>query len=594
MKKIIFFLVIPFSFIIFLYVCNNSDSESTSTTTEANSTLSGTSAQSTSDAVTSSTNAVNTSVPSVDSSSTSAPKNSVTTESASSASNSSVVRDSAPAASADSLATSTKKKVLNFGVFSVIATLEPTISTDSWWIVRVGVGETLVRFSKTMTAEPWLAESWSVGDDKLTWTFKIRDGIKFSNGNPLTAEAVKKSLERVYTLNEQRFKSEFFSYETIEADGSNLIIKTVEPTPVLPGMLADPFFLILDTSADDGNVTTNGPICTGPYKYIPSKGDIITSVKNDLYWDGTPLLDEVNFIPITDPNTRAMALQSGDVDLAANMSTTDVPMFLKNPDFSVEEIESLRLVMAFMNTKGTLEDEYLRKAIKSALDLKTYSEKILSGRFIPAKGPIPPSLGYGFDALVDPYSYDIEKAKSYLVEGGYSDSDNDGYVDKDGVTPEIDYVYYSSRAELPLLVEATQHALAQIGVKINLKQEEGGNFSKLRADKEFDILIMNILTANVGDPQSFLVSQFETNAYNNSNDYSNPDLDSIFRVLKVEFDIEKREDLIAKAQQALLDKPAHIFYAYPNTNIIHNKRITGVEMLPADYYWVTKNIDIKE
>jgi peptide/nickel transport system substrate-binding protein len=378
-----------------------------------------------------------------------------------------------------------------------------------------------------MTAEPWLAQSWSVADDKLTWTFKIRDGVKFSNGNPLTAEAVKKSLERVKTLAQSRFESEFFAYESITTQGQDLIIKTTEPTPGLPGMLADPLFLIIDVSADDGNVGTNGPICTGPYKYLPRKGDNINAVKNPLYWDGAPPLDEVNFIPITDPNTRAMALQSGDVDLVANMSTTDIPVFLNNPEFIVEEIESLRLVMAFMNLDRALGDEYLRKAIKSALDLKTFSEKILSGRFTPGKGPLPPSLGFGFETLEDPYSFDREKAQSFLSQGGYADSDSDGFIDKDGQTLELDYIYYSSRAELPLLVEATENSLKEIGIKVKLNQVEYASLTEARKTRDYDLLIMNIITAGTGDPQSFLVSQFETGGFNNSNNYANSDLDAI-------------------------------------------------------------------
>ncbi|MDR2349559.1 MAG: ABC transporter substrate-binding protein [Deltaproteobacteria bacterium] len=484
------------------------------------------------------------------------------------------------------------KKVLNFAVFSPIATLEPTTDWDGWYVVRVGVGETLVKFDASMAAEPWLAESWSVGDDKLTWTFKIRDGVKFSNGKPLTAKEVKESLERVWRLNEKRFRSEFFSYDSISADGMNLSIKTKDPTPGLPGMLADPLFLVVDVSADNGDTATEGPVCTGPYKFLPRTGDTITAVRNDFFRKGRPKLDEVNFITVADPNTRALALQSGDIDMAANMSTVDVPLFIGNPDFEVEEIESLRLVMAFMNPKGALGDENLRKAVKSALDLKTYAEKILSGRFTPGKGPLPPSLGYGFDALVDPYSHDPEKAKTFLAEGGWTDSDGDGFVDKDGVTPDLDYVYYSGRAEFPLLVEATQNALSDLGIKVTLNLQEYGNFVTSRTNKDFDFLVMNIITAGTGDPQSFLVSQFETGAFGNSNSYSNEALDALFRKLKVEFDPVERTRLVTEAQKLLVDPPFHIFYCYPNTNMVHNKRITGVRMYPADYYWVTEDVDI--
>jgi peptide/nickel transport system substrate-binding protein len=445
-----------------------------------------------------------------------------------------------------------------------------------------------------MGAEPWLAESFSVAPDNLTWTFKIRDNVKFSNGKPVDAAAVKASFERVDKLAQERFKSEFFTYESLEADGQNFIIKTVDPTPGLAGMLADPLFLVVDAEANPEKVENEGVICTGPYKYLPRNGENISAVRNDLYWDGKPPFDQVNFVTITDPNTRAMALQSGDVDLAANMSTSDVPLFLSNPDFTVSEIQSLRVVMAFMNLDNkVLADENLRKAVKSSLDLKTYADKILGGRFAPGKGPLPPSLGYGFDSLVDPFPFDMEKAKGFLEAAGYTDTNGDGTVDKDGAPLVLNYVYYSSRAEFPLLVEATQHALESLGVKVNLNQVEASNLNEIRKTRDYDLLVMNIITAGTGDPQSFLVSQFETGAFNNSNGYSNTELDALFEKLKLEFDAAEREKLITKSQELIIEVPAHIFYAYPNTNIVYNNRVTGVEMLPADYYWITKDLDLK-
>jgi peptide/nickel transport system substrate-binding protein len=194
---------------------------------------------------------------------------------------------------------------------------------------------------------------------------------------------------------------------------------------------------------------------------------------------------------------------------------------------------------------------------------------------------------------VDPYPFDMEKAKGFLEAAGYSDSDGDGTVDKDGTPLALNYIYFSSRAELPLLVEATQHALESIGVKINLNQVESASVVEARKTRDYDLLILSIITAGTGDPQSFLVSQFETNAFNNSNGFSNPELDQVFEKLKLEFDSAEREKLITKAQELIIEVPAHIFYAYPKTNAVFNNKVTGVEVFPADFYWVTKDLDFK-
>ncbi|MDR2350551.1 MAG: ABC transporter substrate-binding protein, partial [Deltaproteobacteria bacterium] len=315
--------------------------------------------------------------------------------------------------------------------------------------------------------------------------------------------------------------------------------------------------------------------------------------RNDLYWDGKPPFDEVNLITITDPNTRTMALQNGDIDITTNTSATDMPVFLSNPDFVVEETEGIRVVMAYMQNAKALSDPNLRKAVKSALDLKVFAEKVLSGRYSEAKGPLPSVLGYGFDSLVDPYAYDPAKAKAYLSDAGYADSDGDGYVDKDGKNLEINYTYYTGRAEFPLLVEATENALKEVGVKINLDQVESGVFGTKRRNGDFDLLVMSVATAGTGDPQPFLVSHFETGSFNNNGAYSNPEVDALFADLKGEFDPAKREEIIAKVQVALLNDPGYIFYVYPKSNMVYNKKLAGVETLPVDYYWVNGKMDFK-
>ena len=121
----------------------------------------------------------------------------------------------------------TPKDELVVGVTSFADTLEPTDQYFAWVITRYGVGEGLTKFGESGELEPLLAESWSLSDDKLEWTFKIRDNVKFSNGTPLTAERVKTSLERVF---EKNGKAEgYFKYKSIVADGQNLTIKTEKP-----------------------------------------------------------------------------------------------------------------------------------------------------------------------------------------------------------------------------------------------------------------------------------------------------------------------------------------------------------------------------
>ena len=486
------------------------------------------------------------------------------------------------------------KTTLKFGVTNFADTLEPTQNYFGWVVMRYAIGECLAKFDEKMNVQPWLAESWSISDDHLTWTFKIRDNVKFSNGNLVTAEAVKKSIERAFTKN-TRAKT-FFEYTEMKADGQNLIITTSKPQPNMPGFLADPLFIIVDVSAEKQgrDFAKEGPICTGPYKVESFVKEKAVMVRNEYYWDGEVPFERVEIPSIDDPNTRAMALQSGEVNFAVNIAAGDIDLFRNNDKFYIDEISSLRTVLARINQKGILGDPKVRAALISACDRENYNNVLLKGTFIPGKAPIPPSMDYGFDELTDPNAYNPERAKQLLAEAGWNDSNGDGVLDKDGKDLSLDFVVYNSRAELPLYAEAVQADAKKVGININIKSVDYNLIDKMGIDGDYDLLISNITTANTGDPEIYLSWYWKTNVNGdnpqNGSGYSNREYDEILNQLSVEFDKEKRRQLIIEAQQILLDDGAALFLGYPQTNIISTKGLEGVVMYPSDYYWLTNKI----
>ena len=485
------------------------------------------------------------------------------------------------------------KDTLRVGVTNFADSLEPTENAFGWVVMRYGMGETLTKFDEKMNIQPWLAEKWTISDDKLTWTFKIRDGVKFSNGNPLTAEAVKASIERAFAKNTRA--ATFFKYTEMKAEGQNLIITTDKPAPSMPGYLADPLFLIVDVSAEkDRDFAKQGPICTGPYVCESFVKEKAVMKKNPNYWDGEVPFETVEIPSIDDPNTRAMALQSGEVDMAVNIAPGDVGLFNDTGKYHVDKIASLRTVLARINEKGILGDPKVRAAFISMCDRKSYNEVILKGTFIEGKAPVPPSLDYGFDQLSDPNHYDIERAKKLLDEAGWKDTDGDGIRDKDGKPLSVDFIIYNSRAELPIYAEAVQADGKKIGFDIKVKTVDYNLLDKIGINGEYDLLISNIITANTGDPEIYLNWYWRTNKdgdnQQNGSGYSNPEYDAKCAALAVEFDPAKRRQLMIEMQQILLNDAAALFLGYPETNIISSTKITGATMYPSDYYWVTNKI----
>lgn len=483
---------------------------------------------------------------------------------------------------------------VRFGVTNFADNLEPTDNFFSWIVMRYGLGECLVKFDEKMNSTPWLSDKWEISADKLTWTFHIDDKAKFSNGNKLTAQIAKESLERTFAKS-NRAKT-FFEYASITADGQDLKITTKKPVPTLPGMLADPLFIIIDTTVKDRDNAKEGPICTGPYMVKTYSKAKAMMVANPNYWNGSVPFKNAEIPTIDDPNTRAMALQKGEIDFAINIASGDLQLFKNKDKYTISEIASLRTVLAQinMNEGKPLHDPKVRAALISCLDRETYNKVLLKDTFIPGKAPVPPSLDYGFDQLTDPNTYNVERAKKLLAEAGWKDSNNDGYVDKDGKNLEIDFVFYSGRAELPLYAEATQADAKKIGIKVNMKNVDYNVLDPMRQKGEFDLIISNILTANSGDPEVYLNWYWKTNVNGsqpqNSTGYSNAEFDALSDKLSTEFDPKVRRDYMIKMQQILLDDGVALFFGYPKTNMVSRTTLQDARILPADYYWLTKDI----
>lgn len=485
---------------------------------------------------------------------------------------------------------------ITIGVTSFADTLEPTEQYFSWVVSRYGVGENLVKFDENGELVPCLAESWEPSEDQKSWIFKIREGVKFSNGDELTPELVKASIERVYELSDRA--ESFFKPESIEVDGQNLIITTSEPIASVPGSLADPLFLIVDTSegVDQDAFAQNGPICTGPYvveSFSPTESCVV--VRNENYWDGEVPFDKVTLKVIDDQTTRSMALQNGEIDIAINLKTENVKEFEGNDDIQIQELESLRSTYAFMNQNGALGDLALRQALLRALDRETYCETLLDGGATAGKAPVPPTLDFGFDELNDENATDPEGAKQLLADAGYKDIDGDGFVETpSGEKLELNFVIYTSREELNVYAQAAQSSCKDVGINLKLNTVSYETLLDMRDSGDYDLLIWNVLVANTGDPENYLRENWYSTSPNNTSGYSNKTVDAKLDELAKTFDEDARRDLIIDIQQEIMDDAATVFFGYETTYLFSNKRLTGVTMFPMDYYWLTKDIKLAE
>lgn len=486
------------------------------------------------------------------------------------------------------------KDTLKVAAASFADSLEPAADCCSRQVIRYGVGETLVKFDKKMNVTPWLAESWKIGDDRLTWTFRINDKAVFSNGNKVTGDAAAKSLLRTFEKS-PRAKS-MFRIVSVKGEGQNVLVRTGRPVPTLPQLLSDPLFLIVDVSVTDRDYEKMGPIGTGPYVVKSFTKEKCVLERNEKYWNGRAFYRYLDISAMNDPGVRAMALKKGEIDVAADIGSGDLVLFRDTKKFRISEISSVRSVLARPTVKEgrPLSDKRVREALASALDRQAWCKVLLKDTFTSGGPMLPPSVNYGFNELIksDKNQYNVGRARKLLAEAGWKDTNGDGFVDKNGKNLELDYYFYSNRAELPLFAEATRSDARRVGIKINLKNVDYTETDKSGREGSGDLCISNTLTIQ-GDPEVFMNMYIKTNENNsnpqNGGGFSNARYDGLSDKLAEEFDPAKRRELIIEMEKIALEELPVIVYGYPRTNIVSKAEIANADIHPCDYYWETKD-----
>ena len=479
--------------------------------------------------------------------------------------------------------------------------------------------ETLFRYIDGELTEAG-CESYETSEDGLTWTFHLRDN-KYSDGEEVKAQDYVNSIRRIFDpevnchnagifyciAGGEAFNTGAGSKEDVGAvavDDKTLEITLVEPIPYFAQLMTFSNVTPVPESKTEGEknssygATAEELAQSGPF-YVSewTRGSKVVLKKNENYWDGEVPLDKVTLKCVDDQTTRSMALQTGEIDIAYNLKTENLIEFEGNDNYEIQELQSLRSTYAFMNqSEGrALSDKALRQALLRGLDKQTYCDVLLEGGATAGKAPVPPTLDFGFDDLNDENSYDPEGAKAILEEAGYKDTDGDGFVETpDGDPLTLDFVIYTSRAELGVYAQAAQASLKEIGINVNLNTVSYETLLDMRDSGQYDLLIWNVLVANTGDPENYLRENWYSKSANNTAGYNNPEVDELLDELAGTFDEEERKDLIIKIQQDIMDDAATVFFGYETTYLFSNKRVTGVKMYPMDYYWLTKDITLAE
>ncbi|MDO5517284.1 MAG: ABC transporter substrate-binding protein [Clostridium sp.] len=477
---------------------------------------------------------------------------------------------------------------LVFGTTISLQSLDPARDYCGWYTVRYGVSETLFKLDESMDIVPNLASSYENIDD-YTWKITIRDDVTFQNGEKMTLEKVKSSLER--TLSNNSRASETLKIKSIYIENSSLIIVTKEPHPTLINDLCDPFASIIDVEGTED--FDNAPVGTGPFisqEFNPIKSSYFIKYKD--YWQGEPNLEKIKVIKVSDSDTLTMALQTGEIDVAQGVSYSSLKLFENDDEYKIQGIDTSRAVLLYYNYKNEYLNDYnLRKAINLVINKEEYCEYLLDGAATAAEGAFPKSMSYSLNEDYDRH-IDVVEAESILDESGYVDTDNDGIREKDGKKLKLNLITYSSRAELPVFAQAIQADLKDIGIDVSV--EISDSIMDKLTSSNFDIALYSNVTAATGDGGAYLNNLLKTNGDSNYGYYSNPEVDELLVRLNEEFDTENREDIAILIQKKAIEDNGFNFIAHSKINFVMKSSVVDFEVNPTDYYEFNYKTDIKE
>ena len=399
---------------------------------------------------------------------------------------------------------------------------------------------TLLKVDENGNIVPELAESFEyVSPTELV--IKIRQGVKFHNGDTLTSKDVAFSINRMLDKPASRVMIDAITKVEIIDDYTVKLILSEPSSPLLFG-LAHPLTAILnekDTIAKNDVIATE-PVGTGPYKFVEwGSGEKIELVAFDDYFEGRPKIDNLTYRAITENSSRLAALETGEIDIAYNMDAIDSGMIEKNPDLQlISKPTTSTEYITFNNTKAPFDNKDFRKAVNYALDKQSMSDSIFMGKAIPANSIVNPNV-FGHSDSVEGYPYNKEKAIEYLKKSGIQNPSFTLFVNDN-----------TTRLQLAQIIQAN---LKEIGIDMKIETLEWGTYLQKTAQGEHQALLGGWVSGTSDADIVFfpLLHSSSHGGAGNRAFYTNKELDKVIEEARLTSDSAERKALFFKGQEIL-------------------------------------------
>jgi peptide/nickel transport system substrate-binding protein len=486
--------------------------------------------------------------------------------------------------------------VLVIGQVAEPKSLDPHVATSlNDFRILTNIYDGLVRFRDgSLEPEPALAERWEISPDGLTYRFTLRRDVRFHNGKPLDARAVKFNFERMLDPDHPYhdtgpFPLAFFfePIREVEVAGPYRVVLHLDrPFAPLLANLAYPTGLMVSPAAvrAQGKDYGRHPVGTGPFRFVrwdPHRRVVLE--RNPDYHGPTPTLRTLVFRPISDPMTRIAELMAGGVDLVTGLVPDQIALLRDHPDYQVKEAVGPHLWFLIFNMReGPFRDRRMRLAVNLAIDRTGLVEQVLQGTASVAVGPVPSAFGWAHDPRVEPFPHDPARAKALVEEAGYQGSEVIMLAPQAG----------SGMLAPVQMATAIQADLARAGIQARIETYEWNSYlARVNAGLEGrgNLAEMAWMT-NDPDTLPYLALRCAATPEQggfNSGYYCNPETDRLIEAARTETDHDRRAALYRELQQLVRKDLPWAVVASWRQNVAARKNVHGLRLQPSFFLQFT-------
>ncbi len=454
--------------------------------------------------------------------------------------------------------------------------LDPAVGSAGWALVSHGIAEQLFTVSHEGDVVPRLATGAERVDD-TTWTVTLAEGRAFSDGTPVTADAVAAALNRTGAENPAA-RASAGRLTATATDTLTLRIETERPTPILPSILAEWAMPIYHLPEGDAAGDLAGePVFTGPFAVASFDPDARIRLAPNPYFPQAEARPEIDLIRVADPQALALGLMAGELDLAFNLPVEMLPMIAARDGLTVRTFPVEYQYMMWMNTRrGALADTQVRLAIDRAINRTDLARAARGG--IPATGAFPAHFPFAATTGTD---FDAAEAARLLDAAGW-EGGADGLRRKDGQALALTLWAYPQRPDLITFQPVVRAQLEALGITVETRVTESPTEAARGGD--FDLFLWAQHTAPAGDPAFFLSLFLGSEGANNYSGWSDPRFDALLTELAAEGDMDRRGDLSRQAQAVVAEGAPVAFLLTPEWHVGLSARLADYAAWGSDYY----------